>query len=129
MSLHSLVSELATIAVDVNNFGELVSITVPGEAISRDLYCTLESANTLKTGEYIDRELERISVRCGRDESSPQGGIANPLRRTTLRRAGDTADQEYVYTGEITEQWPSWQTLVFERQALARAGVQRDGGG
>ena len=124
MSLHDVVKELVSIAVSQEAFGEEVAIKEPGKT-ERNVWCTIESANTLRTGEYINAEVERISVRLGRDEASVQGGIAEPAYGTTLRKAGDAVGREFVFTGEIVEKFPHWMTLVFERTSMVRVGLPR----
>ena len=126
MGLNDVMKRLSEAeSLNTERFAEEVTITVPGEASSRTMFCTIESANTLRDGQYVDSEVERISVRCGRDEASDKGGIATPIALTTLRRSGDAAEREYVYQGEITEQFSTWHTLVFERSVIRLAGQSR----
>ncbi len=68
----------------------------------------------------VDANVETLSVRVGRDEAHPKGGIAQPRRGLKLLRAGDA--RPYVFDGAVLGETDYSFVLQFTRPTLTALG-------
>lgn len=105
-----------------DHFADEVEFTPHAGGGTRTITVAIEYDQEVGNEEFVEKDQERIWVKCLKEESAAKGGIGRPQLGDTLKRQNDRYPAPFSYQGEVRDETPHSWVLLFARNRPGRYG-------
>jgi len=114
--------------LDKDYFAESVTYKPISGAASRTIVMQITDEQGTDDEDETQREVERVSALCLRDEDdADKGGVQAPIRGDRILRSAtiDPSQRHYVFAGEVRGRTDDKHRLIFERPKTTAHGTNQ----